>query len=176
MIELEKPSFEIRRAVKRDAAGIGKVHVDSWQTTYSGIIDPNYLASRTYERSTQSALNRITVAEIDCFVVIDHFSGQVIGFADCGASREKNLEAQGELYAIYLLQQFQGMRIGRKLFDTCVQALKGRGYKDFFVSVLSDNLGSVAFYQRMGGQLIGHDRVEIAGVFYPTDNYQYRID
>ena len=40
----------IREARIEDAAGMAKVHVDSWRTTYAGIVPDTYLANLSYAR------------------------------------------------------------------------------------------------------------------------------
>lgn len=45
--------MEIRRAVLADAKGIAKVQVDSWQTTYQGIVPAEFLAGMSYEDREQ---------------------------------------------------------------------------------------------------------------------------
>jgi hypothetical protein len=37
--------FEVRRAVSGDAASIARVHVESWRSTYAGIVPEAYLRS-----------------------------------------------------------------------------------------------------------------------------------
>lgn len=39
----------IRKAQTEDALAIAKVHVDSWRTSYPGIVSNEYLASQSYE-------------------------------------------------------------------------------------------------------------------------------
>jgi hypothetical protein len=42
----------IRAAEIEDAPGIVRVHVDSWRTTYAGIVPADYLANLSYQRRT----------------------------------------------------------------------------------------------------------------------------
>ena len=42
-------NYKIRKAVNEDAKQIAVVHVDSWRTTYTGIVADAYLESLTYE-------------------------------------------------------------------------------------------------------------------------------
>ena len=39
----------VRRAVRTDAKSIARVHIDSWQSTYRGIVPDDYLAKLSYE-------------------------------------------------------------------------------------------------------------------------------
>ena len=43
----------IREACIVDAAAITRIHVDSWRTTYAGIVPDEYLASQSYDRREQ---------------------------------------------------------------------------------------------------------------------------
>ena len=43
------PKIYIRTATLIDAPGIAKVHVDVWNSTYTGIVPQDFLDSRTYE-------------------------------------------------------------------------------------------------------------------------------
>jgi hypothetical protein len=36
-------NFQIRKAKLEDASGIASVHIESWKTTYKGIVSANYL-------------------------------------------------------------------------------------------------------------------------------------
>ncbi|MHC8522911.1 GNAT family N-acetyltransferase [Rossellomorea sp. H39__3] len=60
--------------------------------------------------------------------------GLVVGFASVG--RERSGEYEGELYAIYLLREYQGRGIGRELFSRSISSLKALGFQDMFIWVL----------------------------------------
>lgn len=45
--------MNIRKANRDDAPGIAKVHVDSWRTTYKGIIPQSFLDELSYEQRTK---------------------------------------------------------------------------------------------------------------------------
>ncbi|MEH7305467.1 GNAT family N-acetyltransferase, partial [Neobacillus drentensis] len=43
-------TLKIRKAVLADVAGIARVHVDSWRTTYANIVPNEYINDLTYEK------------------------------------------------------------------------------------------------------------------------------
>src|SRR5437879_13119833 len=45
-------TVRIREADCADAPAVSRVHVDSWRTTYRGIVPDDYLARLSYERRT----------------------------------------------------------------------------------------------------------------------------
>lgn len=62
---------------------------------------------------------------------------QIIGFASGGKSRSPEYPYDGELYAIYLLKEYQQQGIGRKLIQSIVNELQSGGYQSMIVWVLS---------------------------------------
>src|SRR6185312_11535769 len=105
----------IRKAQLEDAVGIAKVHVDSWRTTYKGIVPDSFLDSLSYEKREQIWRSGI---EANGVYIAEDESGRIVGFASGGAERTGKYEAYiGELYAIYLLEGQQGNGLGRMLFQ-----------------------------------------------------------
>lgn len=88
-----------------------------------------------------------------------------------GPCREKNIDADFELYAIYLYKEFQGQGLGKLLFEKGYQAFKEMKYKKMMVSVLEENKPSRLFYEKMGGQLDRPDHVDLGGKLYLTTIY-----
>lgn len=154
--------YKIRPAQLEDAEGIAKVHVDSWQSTYRGIISQDYLDNRTYLQFTEfwkQDLTRIKSKE-HLFVVLnlDH---QVIGFSCGGPNRDKSFSYDGEIYAIYLLEAYQKQGLGKRLFENSCQQLSLDGFTGLLLWVLEAN-PSLGFYKHMGGQVVG-DKMETIG-------------
>jgi len=155
----------VRLARLEDAAGIARVQVASWRTTYPGMIPQDFLDSmdeasfvgRWAERLRHDASRRATfVAEEE---------GQVVGFASGGVEREGDARYHGELYAIYLLQEWQGRGLGRELADAVVGALAERGLRSMLVWVLRDNLSARAFYEHLGGVYVREHSLDFGAGF-----------
>jgi ribosomal-protein-alanine N-acetyltransferase len=166
--------FLVRLATLEDAKDIGAIHAASWKTTYKGIVHQSFLDSINAETRVAGAIKKINRSDLDCLVLIDS-NGKTIGFADVGPCREKKIDADGELYAIYLLKEAQGQGGGRALFEAAVRAAKDRGFQKMTVSVLEDNSSSRRFYEKMGATLIGSDRVDIEERRYPTSTYIWEL-
>src|SRR6187399_3171046 len=103
MHQISTPQFSVRRAQPEDAEAIGAVNTESWKTTYQGIVHQSFLDSLDLNKGILRAANRIKNPNTDCLVLVEVSSKKVIGFADIGPCREKNVDSDGELYAIYLL-------------------------------------------------------------------------
>ncbi len=114
----------IRKAEVDDAAGIAKVHVDSWRTTYKGIVPDTFLESLSYEQ--RELIWKKGINENNVYIA-ENENGQVIGFSTGGKERTGKYEAYtGELYAIYILKEYQGKGIGRLLVQSVVDDLKDK--------------------------------------------------
>lgn len=162
--------MEIRLARPEDALGIAKVQVESWKTTYQGIVPTSYLESLDVKKRQkiwqQAASNQpMYVAEID---------NQIVSFAIGGENRDKDTypDYDGELYAIYSYQHVHGQGVGRLLFEAVVTNLVDRGYEKMIVAVLTDN-PTVGFYKHLGGHLVGKETISIDGVELPESFYGY---
>src|SRR5690349_14457491 len=106
----------IRPAQPADAGGIARVHVDSWRTTYRGIVPDDVLARLSYEDRERRWHQILFAPGAEQFAFVAKTStGRVIGFANGGPEREHNAEYPGEISALYLLQEYQRKGIGRRL-------------------------------------------------------------
>lgn len=131
--------FMIRKATIADAEAIATININSWKSTYQNVIKREFLDSLEIGPRIPGAVKRIQREELDCFVAVDSFSNKVIGFADFGPCRDQSVNADAELYAIYLEDKFKGHGIGRKLFQQGHHSTKKRAYKQMMVSVFEKN-------------------------------------
>jgi GNAT superfamily N-acetyltransferase len=153
--------MQIRQAAPEDAAGIARVHVNSWRTTYPGIVSEAVLGNLSAERSQDYWLKSISEPGDKCFalVAVDEQVG-VIGFASAGPERSGNYPYQCELFAIYMLRAYQGRGVGRRLVSAVAQGLLDLGLSSMLVWVLKDNLFR-AFYEALGGEQVGEQDITI---------------
>ena len=157
---MENSLFKIRKAVLTDAKGIARVHVDSWKTTYANIVPDEYLNGLTYEGREQIWIKGIPNGGV---YVAENRNGEIVGFSTGGLERSGKYSGfHGELYAIYILKEHQGMGIGKALVQPIVEELKGMDINSMLVLVLADN-PSRYFYESIGGRLIDTIEVEIGG-------------
>jgi len=154
----------IRAAQLADAIAIAAVHVDSWRTTYAGILPDGYLANLSYERRARLWRDILSAPSDTGFVYVAEDAGrQIVGFAAGGAERSGDPIYTGELYAIYLLDRYQRQGIGRQLTMAVVNRLLHEGFSSMLVWVLAAN-PSRAFYAALGGQRVDEKSVTLGGV------------
>ena len=160
---------KIREARVEDAEGIARVHVDSWRTTYRGLMADEVLDGLSYERREQMWLRILSGDKNFTFVAEDE-AGRIVGFIDGGLEREGDAVYKGELYAIYLLEEYQGSGLGRRLPRALVEKLIEAGFSTMLVWVLVTNPAR-HFYEALGGQLVKMKKDERDG--YTLDEAAY---
>lgn len=150
--------MEIRIAKEKDVKALARVHVDSWRTTYEGIVDPSFLQSLSYEEREKRWAG--VIRENPPFVALNQ-AGEVVGFASAGAERSGDYPGyDAELYAIYILEEYQGQGLGRRLMTQTIDSLIDKGFKSMLVIVLAENEAR-HFYEALGGEGIGEGSLQI---------------
>src|SRR5579859_5336813 len=140
--------ISIRAAVASDAGAIARVHVESWRTTYAGIVPDAYLAG--LDETLRTQLWREWLGS-GASVLVAERGGVVVGFAHAGKIREAVETSDAELYSLYLLIEVQGRGMGLALLKGMAVLLGEQGFKSLAVWVLERNR-SREFYERNGAR------------------------
>ena len=151
----------IREARPEDAPALARVQVDTWRTTYRGIIPDEHLAGLSYERR-EERWREILSDPAGINYVAETGSGEVVGLASGGPERDGDPLYRGEVYALYLLEPHQGRGIGRELFRVLAEHLRQEGLTGVLVWALADN-PFCAFYERLRGTRVREKNVTIGG-------------
>ena len=168
-------NVRIRPANLGDAASIAKVHVDTWQSAYSGIVPADFLSHLSYQ-DRESWWSDILGQErpATSIFVAATAGSEVIGFASGGPEREGNQTYLGELYVIYLLDKHQGQGVGRGLISAVTQRLLTDGIRSMLVWVLEDNLPACKFYESLGGEIVSRKMISFGDVELPEVSYGWK--
>jgi GNAT superfamily N-acetyltransferase len=161
--EFSEPA-SVRDATHDDVPIIARVHVDTWRTTYRGIVPDEHLANLSYDQRAHGwhgILNDSPINGNFTYVAEDE-SDEIIGFANGGIERTGDPMYKGELMAIYILQNHQGKGIGRFLAQVVATRLHLSGINSMLVWVLVDN-PACQFYAALGGKPVREKELEIAG-------------
>ena len=171
----EAVSIQIRVAVPEDAASIARVHVDSWRSTYVGIVPAEYLAGLSYQSGESHWIDLLTADRPGTsYFVAETEVGDIVGFANAGAEREGDSTYRGELYAIYILEECQRMGLGRRLVSRVTLRLLADGFDSMLLWVLEDNHPAIRFYESLGGERVGRKTITIRGVDLVEIAYGWR--
>jgi GNAT superfamily N-acetyltransferase len=158
-------TFHIRPATAADSNAIARVQVESWRTTYRGIVPDDFLANLSIEQREPRWRDILANASSQgSFAYLaEDSAGQAAGFATGGPERENDPAYPGELYALYLLETYQRKGLGRQLAALTAREHIRRGFNAMLVWVLADN-PSRKFYERLGGRRLREKEITIGTV------------
>ncbi|WP_309353596.1 GNAT family N-acetyltransferase [Clostridium acetobutylicum] len=163
----------IREAKIKDVNNIAKVHVDTWNTTYSDFIPKEELKCRTYEWQANKWMDRMFNNITKEFMyVAENSQGEIIGFAS-GETNKIEEKYDSILYTIYILKNYQRQGVGKRLFKVVADRLRSEGAENMVVWTFNENK-SRGFYERLGGSLVDKKKIfkdkteleEVAYIFY----------
>jgi hypothetical protein len=80
-----------------DLPAIARVHLETWHTTYTGIVPQAYLDSLTFENRLERWQKHSANIGLERRLFVAVLDGQIVGFADCGKERNADPEFDGEL-------------------------------------------------------------------------------
>jgi GNAT superfamily N-acetyltransferase len=155
--------IRLRPARPGDARAIARIFVETWRTTYPGMVPDRTLVDMTVDRKAagwRRALLRPARQEV-VLIAEDRQAGPV-GFASAGPNRAPVLPFAGEVQTLYVLTDWQNLGIGRQLLQGCFARLADNGLGSAVIWVLADN-PSRFFYERMGGKRAGEREENLWG-------------
>lgn len=140
----------VRPARPDDLPGLQEVARRTWRATYTGLI-PDADIERFLERYYRlEALGR-ALERLGEGMLVAAVDDQVVGYATCGVNRE----GTGELFAIYVLPEWQRRGVGRRLWQRAIEHLRSLGLPEMVVWVLAANEPARRFYEHQGAALLG---------------------
>ena len=122
----------------------------SWREAYQGIIPHNALHKMLNGR--QQGWWHASLKH-NCLQVIT-VHGVLAGYGAFGRNRHASLAYTGEIIELYLSPAYQGIGLGKYLFEDCQSQLYRSKLNPFLVWSLADNHRACQFYQRQGGKVI----------------------
>ncbi len=147
--------LELRTPRARDAAGLARVHVNSWRETYADYIPESYFDEDAFETRNAMWARYLTLPDPNGTLTVADRDGRVVGFSFSGPAKgpdaEKGFEPARELhlFSVYLLAAEQGTGIGGRLLDAAV------GDRPAQLWVASRNSRAIDFYRHYGFETDG---------------------
>ena len=147
------PSPSIRRATADDVDRIARIHVDSWNAAYTGLIDQAELEARNVAKRTEQWAEFFEGDKWpghEVWVVED--GGRVAGFARVGPSDDHDVDpaTTTNLFALYLDPATRGRGLGEALVAHVLGVLRAQGHERATLYVLIENHPARRFYERLG--------------------------
>ena len=157
-------AITLRRASAGDAPAIARIRVDSWRTTYRGMIPDAYLDGMDVDASTAVWDRVLTAGPGTTSVFVADHAGEIVGFAGGAMLEAAKYGIDAELVAIYLRREFQHAGLGRRLFGAVVDAQRAHGATRLLAWVIAGNKAARSFYERLGGDLLVEQPFEWDGL------------
>lgn len=148
--------YKIRLAIENDCQELSKLKHTVWQTTYRGIYSDGKIDDFDFEKNKNKFMDIIKNPDIELYVV--EYNEKLIGYVDYGVPLRPFENYKQEIGLLYILKEYQGLGIGRKLFDLAYNKIKEKGYGEFFISCNKYNIPAQKFYEKMGGRIVDIDK------------------
>jgi GNAT superfamily N-acetyltransferase len=162
----------IREATPADAAGIARAHVESWRTTYPGIMPQEHLDALSVaerEQTWQAHLLEDGPGTAHIFVAVED-NGEIVGFTSGGPERTGDPDYTAEIYTLYLLKSQQGRGLGRQLMTVIARHLRENGHATLMLWTHVRNPAR-GFYEAMGGVAARTTQRTLKGIVYDDVGY-----
>ena len=142
--------MSLRRATSADAEAVGRIHVESWNVAYRGIMPDDVIAKTDLAYRTQFWAERIADREWPVFVIDE--DGECVAFCQMVPSKDPddNPRQVGHITSLHVLPHLRGQGHGRALMDHVLSEFTNRGYSTVTLWVLEENRAARSFYERYG--------------------------
>jgi GNAT superfamily N-acetyltransferase len=148
----QKP-FEIRPGTGDDLFMIAGVLVDTWRSTFRGLLADDFLDGMSREEQAVRHARRMGAPGVCYLVAVEPLADEIVGFANFGPGRGKVPDDIHEIYALYVRAEHQGSGIGTALVRSAARHCAEQGAKSLFAWVLAGNPNR-RFYERLGATAV----------------------
>ena len=160
--------MRIRPSREADAYSISCIYIRTWQDTYLGLVPFGYLYSMSAHRFERVFLNELKSKKAISYVAED--ADEVVGFISGGYERQGDDIYTGEIYALYVLKNYQRQGIGAGLVSALARKLNHFGIYSMLVWVLEHNPYR-RFYEKISGMYLHRQRMPFSGEMLDTVAY-----
>ena len=151
----------IRPSQKDDVHSMSRVYVQTWRDTYLGVVPYGYLYTMSVPQLEQGFLNELQSRHVISYVAED--ASEVVGFVISGGyERQADHIYNGEIFALYVLKNYQRQGVGTKLVSALAKQLNQFGIYSMLVMVLEHNPYR-RFYEKINGIYLRKHHMPFAG-------------
>lgn len=152
--------------INKDSQILAEIHVDGLKAAYEGQVAKEYLNS--LNKGVQEKKWREWLQNPDTTGFIAEKDGRIAGFIVFGRIRmpppgQSAIRPlySSEILGLYIREDYWGQDIGKDLLKEAALSLKKMKHTSLCLWVLDGNKRACAFYEKMGGQRVGKQKVEI---------------
>ena len=172
-------NYYIKEINKEDLDDYVLVQTISWNETYKGIMDDDYLLMLKNDMDNKiqrlkNSFDRTKIDEPDYKRFLLYVDNEAAGIVAVCKSREEKYDKSGELCTLYLINKYKNKGYGRVLFDKAKEELKKMNYSDMIIYCLKDN-PTCSFYEYMGCKLVFDKNRFIGGKDLIENVYYYKL-
>ena len=143
-----------RKAKVEDASWICFVNVHTRYTTYKWLMPEKILKTRIETIDEKAEKVRENIINGEKYLVIENTeTNEIIWMSIYWPSRNEDYPKSGEIYALYVLKDYQKLGIGKKLFFAWINELIKLWYSDMIINVLEWN-NAINFYKKYGWNIV----------------------
>jgi ribosomal protein S18 acetylase RimI-like enzyme len=160
----------VRQAYPSDAQAIARIHVETWRTTYAGLL-PDRMLAEMNEHNHKTNWTNLLARDRDEFVLVaERPKVGVVGFASGGPARRALEPYSGEIFTLYVTPDCQNQGVGTALLSAAFKHLAEQSMKAVMLWVLARN-PSRFFYEAMGGMKAAARKERLWGSVQPEIAY-----
>jgi len=143
---MEESKVTFRPWNNNDFEQVYKILQESWDKAYSSFIpkeDLTFYLNQTYNTKKLEELFNNTNAF--CFVA--EVDGKAVGWLKLAIDITEN---RFYLSSIYVLPEFQKLKIGKQLMEIAFTSAKEKGFSEIWIGVMDNNINALRWYEKTG--------------------------
>lgn len=146
--------FLIRKAKPDDAYWITYVNAHTRYTTYKWLVPEKLLQTKIDSIDEKTGKVREFIERGNNYLVVENIETKdIVWMSIYWPSRNEDYPNSWEIYAIYILREYQKLWLGKKLFFAWINELINLWYNDMIINVLEWN-PTIDFYKKYGGTVV----------------------
>lgn len=141
--------INIRKALPEDAYNYTDCHISCFQSAYKGIVPDEYLKNMLAEKEQRVEKYKKSLTDPgNCEYYCVVYTKRMLGFLIINKSRNEDKSGIGEIWAIYLIEEFRGKGHGKEMLNFAINELKRVEQKEIFLWVFEENIRARRFYEK----------------------------
>ena len=165
----------IRNATVDDVPKVAKIHVNSWNKTYKGIIAQDHLDNmkNNIEKRIERMKNEFDLRKM----IVATYENEIIAFSEYVFSNEfsRDLDIDCELCGLYVKNEYVGKGIGTLLFNYVKDEFIKNNKKRMGLWCVKENTNAINFYKSKGGIVVKEKQFTLAGREYNEVSFIYDL-
>lgn len=164
-------NIEIRKAKPEEAKSIIDINIKVWATTYANLIPIDIIKKVQVkdEKIVKNKEKRLRKSQDTIVALVD---SKIVGYHSITEAKNVDYENCGEICEAYILDDYQGLGLGRKLTIECMKELLSQGYTSMVTKCLVGNPAN-EFHKSIGGVFVKEMPISFMDIWTGKENLYY---